>query len=155
MEGPVHSLSWDALAAKVGTEIGVSPWFTIDQPKIDAFAELTGDHYFIHVDQARAAALPFGGTIAHGFFTLSLLSQMSYHVCPHIEGTRYPLNYGFNRVRFVSPVPEGSRVRGRFVLRSADAIDANQRQAVYDATIEIEGSQRPALVAEWLTRAVL
>ena len=155
MEGPVHSLSWDALAAKVGTEIGVSPWFTIDQPKIDAFAELTGDHYFIHVDQARAAALPFGGTIAHGFFTLSLLSQMSYHVCPNIEGTRYPLNYGFNRVRFVSPVPEGSRVRGRFVLRRADAIDANQRQAVYDATIEIEGSQRPALVAEWLTRAVL
>jgi acyl dehydratase len=138
----------------VGQEIGVSPWHAIDQRTIDAFADVTGDHYFIHVDPQRAAALPYGGTIAHGFLTLSLLSLMSYEVCPRIEGTRYPLNYGFDRVRFVHPVVVGSRVRGRFVLRSADIVNDQQRQAVYDVNVEIEGAPRPALVAQWLTRAV-
>jgi acyl dehydratase len=156
MEGPIHSTTLEALAARVGSEIGVSAWKTIDQSMIDAFAELTGDHHFIHVDPARAAkVLPSGGTIAHGFFTLALLSNMGYQVCPTIEGVRFPLNYGFNRMRFVAPVPVGSRVRGRFVLKSVDVIDAQQRQIVYDATVEIDGAAKPALVAEWLTRIVL
>lgn len=156
MEGPVHSSTLDALAVRVGSEIGVSAWQTIDQPMIDAFARLTGDQHFIHVDPARAAqVLPSGGTIAHGFFTLSLLSNMAYQVCPTIEGVRFPLNYGFNRLRFVAPVPVGSRVRGRFVLKSVDVIDAQQRQIVYDATVQIEGASKPALVAEWLTRVLV
>jgi acyl dehydratase len=152
MQGPVQLSSWEALAARVGSEIGVSEWITIDQPMIDAFARLTGDELFLHVDPERAAELPFGGTIAHGLLTLSLLSQMSYQVCPAIEGARYPLNYGFNRLRFVAPVPANARVRGRFRLRSAEAVAPAQRQLVYDVTVEIENRERPALVAEWLTR---
>jgi acyl dehydratase len=122
---------------------------------IDAFADITGDHYFIHTDPQRAAQLPFGGTIAHGFLTLSLLATMGYQVCPYVQGARYPLNYGFNRVRFVAPVPVGARVRARFVLRATEVIATDQRQMVYDVTVEIEGTDRPALVAEWLTRAVM
>ncbi|MDH5538637.1 MAG: MaoC family dehydratase [Rhizobacter sp.] len=155
MEGPIHTSTWQDLVARTGSEIGVSRWVTIDQPMVDAFAALTGDSHFIHVDPARAALLPSGGTIAHGFLTLSLLSAMGYQVCPYVEGARYPLNYGFNRLRFVSPVPTGSRVRGRFVLRSAQAISDEQRQLVYDATVEIDGGTRPALAAEWLTRFVM
>ena len=156
MEGPTQSVTLDALTERVGTESGVSAWKTIDQPTIDAFARLTGDQHFIHVDPARAAqVLPSGGTIAHGFLTLSLLSNMGYQVCPTIEGVRFPLNYGFNRLRFVAPVPVGSRVRGRFVLKSVDVIDAAQRQIVYDASVEIEGAPKPALVAEWLTRVLV
>jgi acyl dehydratase len=156
MEGPIRTLTLEALAAQVGSEIGVSAWRTIDQPTIDAFGTLTGDQHFIHVDPARAArVLPSGGTIAHGFFTLSLLSNMAYQVCPTIEGVRFPLNYGFNRLRFVAPVPVGSRVRGRFVLKAVDVIDASQRQIVYEASVEIDGAPKPALVAEWLTRVLV
>jgi acyl dehydratase len=155
MEGPIHTITWDALTGRVGTEIGVSEWITITQPMIDAFADVTGDHYFLHIDPERTAALPFKGTIAHGFLTLSLLSMMSYQVCPRIEGTRYPLNYGFNRLRFVTPVPVGARVRGRFVLHSAEVISPDQRQALYEVAVEIEGAAKPALVAEWLTRAIM
>ncbi len=155
MEGPIHTATWQELTARVGTEIGVSAWITVDQPTIDAFAEVTQDRYFLHVDPQRAAATPFNGTIAHGCLTLSLLPVMSYQVCPFVEGARYPLNYGFNRLRFVAPVPVGSRVRGRFVLRKADVVSAEQRQLLYDVTVEIEGGTRPALVAEWLTRVAL
>ena len=98
------------LAARIGQEIGVSAWTTIDQPMIDAFGKLTGDQHFIHVDPERAAReTPHGGTIAHGFLTLSLLSQMAYQVCPMVEGTKSGVNYGFNRLRFVAPVRTGSR----------------------------------------------
>ncbi len=152
MEGPVSSMQWEALAARAGTEIGASDWITVTQPMVDAFAQVTGDEYFLHVDRERAAALPFKGTIAHGFLTLSLLAVMGYQVCPFVAGARFPLNYGFNRVRFVAPVPVGGRVRGRFVLRSAEMVSPGQRQLTYDVTVEIEGGSRPALVAEWLTR---
>ena len=155
MQGPVHSTTFEALNARVGQEIGVSAWTTIDQPMVDAFGKLTGDQHFIHVDPVRAAALPLKGTIAHGFLTLSLLSNMAYQVCPTIEGVRFPLNYGFNRLRFVAPVPVGSRVRAHFVLAKVERIDEAQRQLVYSVTVEIEGRDKPALVAEWLTRIVL
>jgi acyl dehydratase len=145
-------MSWEAIAARIGEELGASPWMTITQARVDAFADVTDDHYFLHVDPVRAAVPPLGGTIAHGFLTLSLLAPMAYQVCPYVEGARYPLNYGFNRVRFVAPVPVGSRIRGRFVLRQAEVISPEQRQTLYDATVEIEGSTRPALVAQWLTR---
>jgi acyl dehydratase len=156
MQGPVHTTTFEALAARVGSEIGVSAWTTIDQPMIDAFGKLTGDQHFIHVDPARAArVLPSKGTIAHGFLTLSLLSNMAYQVCPTIEGVRFPLNYGFNRMRFVAPVPVGSRVRAHFVLHKVERIDDVQRQLVYNVTVEIEGRDKPALAAEWLTRVTL
>jgi acyl dehydratase len=145
-------MSWDRIAERIGSELGVSAWMKVTQPMVDAFADVTDDHYFLHIDPVRAAVPPLGGTIAHGFLTLSLLAPMAYQVCPYVEGARYPLNYGFNRVRFVAPVPVGSRIRGRFVLRQAEVISPEQRQTLYDATVEIEGSTRPALVAQWLTR---
>lgn len=152
MEGPISSMSWEALAARVGTEIGASDWITVTQPMIDTFAQVTGDEFYLHVDPQRAAALPFGGTIAHGFLTLSLLAPMGYQACPYVEGARFPLNYGFDRVRFVAPVPVGRRIRGHFVLRSAEVVSSSQRQLSYDVTVEVEGNSRPALVAQWLTR---
>jgi len=155
MEGPTRTTTFDALRARVGQEIGVSAWTTIDQPMIDAFAKLTGDQHFIHVDPVRAAALPLKGTIAHGFLTMSLLSNMAYQVCPSIEGVKFPLNYGFNRLRFVAPVPVNSRVRAHFVLKEIAALDDTQRQVVYEVSVEIEGKPKPALVAEWLARVIV
>lgn len=155
MEGPLYTWTWAEFEGRTGSAIGSSSWLTVDQPLIDAFATLTGDRFFLHVDPARAADTPFGTTIAHGLLTLSLLARMSYEVCPYLEGARYPLNYGFNRLRFVAPVPAGSRVRGHFVLRRAQAIVAAQRELHYDVTVEIDGALRPALVAEWLARFVV
>ena len=154
MDGPIRSMPWYELEQKVGSSVGTSAWVVVDQSMISAFADVTGDHYFLHIDAERAAATPFGGTIAHGLLTLSLLPSMAYQVCPYVEGARYPLNYGFNRIRFVAPVPVGSRLRGHFVLRTAGQIRSDQRQLVYDATVEIDGHDRPALVAEWLMRYV-
>lgn len=155
MEGPALTARWEDLVARVGSVMGCSAWQAIEQPRIDTFASLTGDRYFLHVDPQRAAQTPFGGTIAHGLMTLSLLAEMSYQVCPFVEGARYPLNYGFDRVRFVAPVKVGSRVRGCFTLLRAEAVTPQQRQLAYDVTIEIEGQQKPALVAHWLTRFIV
>jgi acyl dehydratase len=148
-------MAWQELVRRVGEDFGVSSWIVVTQPMIDAFAGVTRDGYFLHVDPARAAATPMGTTIAHGMLTLSLLPALGYEVCPYVEGARYPLNYGFDRVRFVSPVHVDARVRARFVLREAATVSAVQRQLRYDATIDIEGSDKPALVADWLTRYVM
>jgi acyl dehydratase len=151
MEGPVQVMAKEALAAKVGSELGVSDWIRIDQARIDAFADLTDDHMFIHVDPQRAAATPFGTTIAHGFLTLSLLSRMAYQVCPAIAGSRFGVNYGCNRLRFIAPVKSGARVRGRFTLRKLEDQPGGRVLATYDVTVEIEGEEKPALAIEWLT----
>ena len=155
MDGPIHLMPWDEITTRVGSSFGTSAWVVVTQSMISAFAEATDDHYFLHVDPDRATATPFKGTIAHGLLTLSLLPAMAYQVCPYVEGAHYPLNYGFNKVRFVAPVPAGSRVRAHFVLRQAESIRADQRQLLYDATVEIENSDRPAVIAEWLMRYVI
>ena len=143
------------LKVLVGTEVGVSSWVTIDQAKIDSFAEVTGDRQFIHVDPARAAATPFGGTIAHGFLTLSLLSAFGVEAQPKIAGATMGINYGFDKVRFLAPVKAGSRVRGRFVLASLTQPMPEEVDLTWKSTIEIEGGKRPALVADWLNRFYL
>lgn len=155
MEGPIKSISIEAMSKAVGTEMGVSAWTLIDQPMVDAFAKLTGDSYFIHVNPERAKLeTPFGGTIAHGFLTMSLLANMAYQTSPWVEGTKTGLNYGFNRLRFVAPVPTGSRVRGRFVLKAFD-VQPTRWQSTYEVSVEIEGGGKPALVADWVNAGLL
>nr|WP_246556706.1 MaoC family dehydratase [Bradyrhizobium liaoningense] len=135
----------------VGKEIGVSSWHLIDQPRIDTYADVIEDHQFIHVDPERAKKeTAFGTTIAHGFLTMSLMSIMSYEVMPVIAGTTMGVNYGFDKLRFISPVRSGKRVRGRFVLAEAKLRKPNELQSRTNVTVEIEGEDKPALVAEWL-----
>ena len=140
----------DELRAAAGSRLGVSDWVTVDQGQIDTFAEATGDHQWIHVDEARAAAGPFGTTIAHGFLTLSLLPLLVGQTY-RVEGTKMGVNYGLNKVRFTSPVPVGSKVRGNIELLDVADVTGGV-QMTTKVTVEIEGSERPALVAEWLTR---
>ena len=135
----------------VGSEIGVSSWHLIDQNRINVYADVIEDHQFIHVDPERAKKeTPFGTTVAHGFLTMSLLSIMSYEVMPVIAGTTMGVNYGFDKLRFISPVRSGSRVRGRFTLAEAKLRKENELQSRTNVTIEIEGEDRPALVADWI-----
>jgi acyl dehydratase len=144
-------ISLDAYQAMVGTEIGVSSWHLVDQPRIDTYADVIEDHQFIHVDPERAKTeTAFGTTIAHGFLTMSLLSIMSYEVMPVIAGTTMGVNYGFDKLRFISPVRSGKRVRGRFVLAEARLRKPNELQSRTNVTVEIEGEDKPALVADWL-----
>ncbi|MET1413015.1 MaoC family dehydratase [Roseibium sp. HPY-6] len=138
-----------------GQEVGCSSWFLIDQARIDSFADVTQDHQFIHVDPLRAAETPFGGTIAHGFLTLSLLSAMGLEAQPQIENSTMGINYGFDRIRFLSPVRVGSRVRGRFVLANVREVSTSDVDILWKATVEIEGEARPALKADWLNRFYL
>ena len=133
-----------------GAEFGPSSWVEVPQSRIDAFAEATGDHQWIHVDRERAAAGPFGTTIAHGYLTLSLLPAMSYEVVPRQEGGM-GINYGLNRVRFPAPLPSGSRVRGTFRVDSVDELDGGF-QATMTATIERDGGEKPVCVAEVVFR---
>ncbi len=136
----------------VGTEVGVSEWITVDQNMIDLFADATHDHQFIHVDPERAKAeTPFGGTIAHGFLSLSLLSTMNYTGTPEIRERKMGINYGFNRIRFMAPVKSGARVRGRFTLKEARYRAADMIMLSYGVVVEIEGEPKPALTADWLT----
>jgi acyl dehydratase len=142
--------SLDDISARIGEEIGVSPWITIDQAMIDTFADVTGDPQFIHVDPVAAAATPFGGTVAHGFLTLSLLSQMAADIMLRPPGTLMGVNYGFDRVRFIQAVRSGSRVRGRFVLAAFEEKKPGQMQFTHQVTVEIEGENKPALTADWI-----
>jgi acyl dehydratase len=146
----------DELETRLGQELGISNWREVTQADIDTFAEVTRDHQFIHVDEARALAeTSFGGTIAHGFLTLSLLSAFGQEALPKIANRRMGVNYGFERVRFLSPVRSGARVRGRFSLARLERRRANEVLLGYDVTVEIEGGAKPALAALWLTLAVL
>jgi acyl dehydratase len=141
----------DALKARTGETIGTSDWVTVDQAMIDRFAEATGDHQFIHVDPERARLTPFGGTIAHGFLTLSLLSMLFERSgAPAPGGIRMGVNYGTNKVRFLAPVRSGSRIRGHFKLLGLEEKRPGQYQETIEATIEIEGQDKPALIAEWI-----
>ena len=144
-------ISLDAYRNMVGEEIGVSSWHLVDQKRIDLYADVIEDHQFIHVDPERARKeTPFGTTVAHGFLTMSLLSIMSYEVMPVIEGTTMGVNYGFDKLRFISPVRSGRRVRGHFVLAEAKLRKPTELQSRTNVTIEIEGEDRPALVADWI-----
>jgi acyl dehydratase len=135
----------------VGKEVGVSSWHLVDQSRINNYADVIEDHQFIHIDPERAKReTTFGTTVAHGFLTMSLLSIMSYEVMPVIEGTTMGVNYGFDRLRFISPVRAGSRVRGRFVLAEAKLRKPKELQSRSNVTVEIEGEDKPALVADWI-----
>ena len=139
------------LPSLVGQEVGLSRWITVDQARIDAFARITEDEQFIHVDPERAKSTPFGGTIAHGFLTLSLASTMSYDAVAPLDGMVMGVNYGFDKLRFLAPVPAGSNIRGRFKLLSAEDKGGGRWLLKHELTVEIEGADKPALIAEWLS----
>jgi acyl dehydratase len=145
---PIASI--EDISARVGSEVGVSDWIVVDQARIDAFAEVTEDPQFIHIDPEAAAKTPFCGTVAHGFLTLSLLSRMAADSMPRPEGVKMGVNYGFERVRFMAPVRSGKRVRGRFALVRFEEKRPGQWQFVHNVTVEIEGEDKPALVADWI-----
>ena len=140
----------DEIRARIGTEVGLSSWLTVDQARIEGFADATDDHQFIHVDLEAAAKTPFGGTIAHGFLTLSLLSRMAADAMLVPDGVRMGINYGFDRVRFLAPVKSGKRVRGRFTLDSIEEKAPGQWLLRHTVTVEIEDEGKPALIAQWL-----
>ena len=140
------------LESQVGKEVGVSPWAEITQQRIDEFARATEDFQWIHVDPKRAKDSPFGGTIAHGFLTLSMLPKLSESTFEFTD-RKMGVNYGLNKVRFTSPVPAGAKIRGRFVLAKYEKIEGNGVQTTWSVTIEREGGDKPVLIAEWLTRS--
>ena len=148
---PGAPLKISDLALRVGQEVGVSPWIEVTQERIDTFARAIEDFQWIHVDRERAKASPSGGTIAHGFLTLSLLSHLSEMTFSY-AGRRLGVNYGLNRVRFTAPVPSGARVRARFTLGKYEELEGNGVQLTWNTLVELEGSDKPALVAEWLGR---
>src|SRR5687767_11776517 len=145
---PIASL--DEIRAKVGQPIGSSDWVAVGQDRIEQFADATDDHQFIHVDQELAAQTPFGGTIAHGFLSLSLLSRMAADVMLVPDTTRMAVNYGLDRVRFLAPVKSGKRVRGHFTLDGIDEKAPGQLLIKHSVTVEIEGEEKPALTAQCL-----
>lgn len=141
---------------QIGQESGPSEWFEIDQDRINAFADATLDHQFIHIDPEAAKATPFGGTIAHGFLTVSVLPHLSSSIKQDpetLKGVVMGVNYGFDKLRFIAPVPSGARVRATAVLKDA-ALKGNAIDVTRTYTIEVEGSDKPAVVADWITRMV-
>ena len=144
-------ISLEAYQSLVGHEVGVSSWHLVDQDRINVYADVIEDHQFIHVDPERAKReTAFGSTVAHGFLTMSLLSIMSYEVMPVIEGTTMGVNYGFDKLRFISPVRAGRRVRGRFTLMEAKLRNSKELQSRTNVSVEIEGEDKPALVSDWI-----
>jgi acyl dehydratase len=145
-------ITLEQLLDSVGKEVGVSPWRVVSQTMIDQFADATDDHQFIHCDPERAALeTPFGGTIAHGFLLLSLLSAMTFETLPPLEKGKMGVNHGFEQIRFLAPVKTGSRIRARFLLADVKARPSGWVQVTHDVTVEIEGAKKPALTARWLT----
>jgi len=150
-----QSISIEQAQALVGTEVGVSNWRVVSQEMINQFAAATDDYQFIHTDPERAAReTPYGGTIAHGFLSLSLLSTMIFEAVPPLDGTAMGVNFGFDRVRFLNPVKSGARIRARFVLAHMKVRPSGIVEMHYDVTVEIENSTKPALTARWLTLAL-
>lgn len=145
----------DDIRARIGSEVGLSSWIMVDQHRIQGFAEATEDRQFIHVDEAAAAQTPFGGTIAHGFLSLSLLSVMGAEAMLLPERLKMVVNYGLDRVRFLAPVRSGTRVRGRFALDSVEEKAAGQILLRHEVAVEIEGEDKPALSAMWLTLVII
>ncbi|MGB3245124.1 MAG: MaoC family dehydratase [Sulfitobacter sp.] len=145
-----NTIDRDTMLGAVGQELGLSPWFVVDQARIDAFADVSEDRQFIHIDPVRATESVFGGTVAHGMLTLSMMSGMAYGALPVMEGQSASVNYGFEKVRFVAPVRSGARIRGRFVLADAQLRGRDNLMCRFDAMVEIEGEKRAALTAEWL-----
>jgi len=145
------NLSLRSLESMVGKEVGVSPWLEIPQSRIDQFAEATGDFQWIHVDPQRAKDSPFGGTIAHGFLTLSMLPKLTESTF-EFSDRKMGVNYGLNKVRFTAPVPAGARIRGRFTLAKYEKIEGNGVQTTWSAVIEREGGDKPVCVAETISR---
>lgn len=141
------------IAALVGQHFGTSEWLLVDQDRINRFADATGDHQFIHVNEEMAKMTPFGGTIAHGFLTLSLFPVLfEQSDCPRVEGTKMGVNYGGNKVRFLTPVRAGKRVRGHFKLLEMAEKRPGQWQQTLELSVEIEGEEKPALLAEWISQ---
>lgn len=143
-------VSYEELLAKVGVELGVSEWLMIEQPQVDRFGELTHDLSPMHVNPTAAAETSFGGTIAHGFLTLSLVAGLTQPYLQVLQGLRFGVNYGLDKVRFLNPVPVGRRVRARLCLAAVKKKDPAQVIIEYDVVVEIEGETKPALVARWL-----
>jgi acyl dehydratase len=143
--------SIDEIRARIGQEVGVSDWLLVDQTRIDVFANATEDRQFIHIDPAAAAQTPFGGTVAHGFLTLALLSRMGAEAMLLPDTLKMAVNYGFERIRFIAPVRSGARVRGRFVLDLVEEKGPGQLLMRHEVTVEIEGQDKPALAALWLS----
>lgn len=140
----------DHIRGRIGEEVGVSSWLTMDQQRINEFADATEDRQFIHTDPEAAAQTPFGGTIGHGFLTLSMLSRMAAEAMLVPDSIKMAVNYGLDRVRFIAPVRSGKRIRGRFRLDSVDEKAPGQLLLRHTVTVEIEGEEKPALTAEWL-----
>ena len=143
------------LTQRIGEQLGVSEWFSVDQQRVDAFADVTLDHQFVHVDPERARATPFGGTIAHGFLTLSLLVHLCLPFIPVLAGRKLVVNYGFDKVRFAAPVKVGKRIRAVATLGAVEERKLGQVIMRVDVTVEVEGENKPALVAEWLSLHVV
>lgn len=147
--------SVEHLLALVGQEVGVSDWLMVDQDRIDRFADVTGDHQFIHVDRERAAQTPFGGTIAHGLLTLSLVPVLAVDALPRLDPVRMVINYGYDTIRFLSPVPSGSRIRARFRLLEFGEKQPGRWKQRSEVAVEIEGSSKPALHAQMISIAIV
>lgn len=143
-------LTFKEYLAKTGKEVGLSRWFDITQQRINEFADVTEDWQFIHVNPEQAAKTPFGGTVAHGFLTLSMLAAMTYDALPAVKGRVMGVNYGFDKIRFISPVRSGSRVRARFKLLDVTLRNPKEFLSKSEVAVEIEGVDKPAVIAEWL-----
>ncbi|MEM9276976.1 MAG: MaoC family dehydratase [Pseudomonadota bacterium] len=145
----------DEYISQAGSLERTSDWITVDQELINKFADATYDHQFIHVDEKMAKMTPFGGTIAHGFLSLSLLSHFAETTMPRIEGAVMAINYGFEKVRFLNPVPSGARVRGNMKVAEVTERETGQYLTRYEVSVEIENSDKPALIAEWLGLTII